>query len=454
MKKGLYILAALAVVSITFTTVYARGIAPKTVVHAARCTAKGTIKYMFWGDKGEDREQLQAIAAAEKACPGLHVIPDWDQGSYDTDLLTEIGSGNAPDVFQLDAGKRIPQYVSLHAVVNFAGYVKSHHINVNKTYFKICADQAFYKGQGPYGLPRDCGNNGMLMYDKDMFKARHVAFPTNNWTLNDLKKAAIKLSGNYSVDGGPKELRFGIGIQTNEYAINEYMYPFGGNWVSSNYKCGLTSAGSRAGLQWWYNLAYKYHGAPTAAQQTAVGDPQGAFPSQRYAMELVGPWALNYQVKPSSYTGNKPVKFKWGVVVPPARGSVSAPKGAPSAKAHVGGLIDPALEEVYAKSKHRGAAQAFVYYLTTAKPAQLEGSYGIGIPGALAVAHGSGVKHEYAPYYNTWLLGNVDGRPERSVVQHDKYTNDALGALTSMWNGAESVKKGTSAACSAVKGDV
>jgi len=453
MKRIVYLASALLVVGLTFNTVASAQNVKSNAVHNAACTAKGNIKYMFWGDKGEDNEQLQAIAGAEKACPGLHVTPIWDQGNYDGDLTTELGNGTAPDVFQLDAGKRVPEFVTEHAVVNMAGYVKDHHINVKNTYFWECAKQAYYGGGGPYGLPRDCGNNDMVLYNASMFKARGVALPNNNWTLSDLQKAAIKLSGNWKYDGST-QLKFGIGLQTDEYRINGYMYPFGGNWITPKLKCGLTSAGSRDGLEWWHNLAYKYHGAPTSAQQSAVGDPNGSFVTQRYAMTLVGPWALNYLVKPSAYTGNKPVSFKWGVIVPPARGNVSAPKGAPGPNVHIGGLIDPALESVYSKSKHIGAAEAFVYYLTTARPAQLEGAYGIGIPAALAVAKSSGVKKEYAPNYNTWIKGNSDGLPERTVPKHEQYSNDALGALAPFWQGTESVDQATTAACNAVKGDL
>ena len=454
MKKVMYVASALVLVGVAFGTASAHSIRPQAA-HTAKCTATGDISYMFWGDKGEDGEQMQAISAAEKACPGLHVKAIWDQGNYDGDLTTELGSGNAPDVFQLDAGKRVPEFVTQGAVVNMAPYIKAHHINVYKTYSPVCARQAYYKGKGPYGLIRDCGNNSMLVYNKSLFEARHVALPTNNWTLNDLKKAAIKLSGTYSYNG-VSELRFGIGLQTDEYRINGYMFPFGGNWLTANDKCGLTSAGSRAGLQWWNDLAYKYHGAPTSSQQGVVGDPNGSFVTQRYAMELAGPWVPDYQLKPSAYTGNKPVSFKWGVVLPPERGNVKAPKGAPKANVHIGGVVDPALESVYSHSKHIKAAEAFVYYLTTSKPASLEGQYGIGLPGDIAVAHQANVKAEYAPYYKTWIAGDVDGQALRSVPKHTQYTNATVngGALVPFWQGTQSVDQATTAACKAVQPDL
>ena len=73
-----------------------------------------------------------SIAVAEKQCKGLHVNAIWDSGNYDTDLATKIGSGNAPDLFQLDASKRIPQYVSQGALAPLDTFVKQQKIDLPK----------------------------------------------------------------------------------------------------------------------------------------------------------------------------------------------------------------------------------------------------------------------------------------------------------------------------------
>src|ERR1017187_6942210 len=95
MKKAITILATLAIIGVTFGSVYARN-ASHPAAKSQCGGATGTITYKFWGDKGEDIEQLAAIKAAEHACPGLKVIPNWDTGNYDVDLATEVGSGSAP----------------------------------------------------------------------------------------------------------------------------------------------------------------------------------------------------------------------------------------------------------------------------------------------------------------------------------------------------------------------
>jgi multiple sugar transport system substrate-binding protein len=438
MKKAITILAALAVIGVTFGSVYARGIAPTSVTKSA-CShglVPGNISYMFWGAKVEDIEQTGSIAAAQKDCPGLHIKGIWDTGNYDVDLTTELGSGNAPDVFQLDPGKRIKEFVTEGAALNLAPYVKKDHFNPKATYWKQCIVQAYYKGKGPYGLVRDCGNASMVIFNKNLFQARHVKFPTNSMTLSQFRADAVKLSGTYNYNG-VSELRFGIGIQTDEYHINGYMFSFGGAWLTGSGKCGLTQKGSREGLQWWYNLANKYHGAPTAGQATGpLGDFIGGFEHERFAMALVGPWILGYGVKPPAVTGNKPVSFKWGIALPAA-----GPLG------HNGGMVDPALETVWSGSKHKHAAYEFTRFLTTSRPASLEGADGIGIPGALKIAKSKVVQKEYAPYYKTWTAGINDGLPLRTVAKHTQFTNAVLGDLGNFWNGSQSLNQATAKAC-------
>ena len=294
----------------------------------------------------------------------------------------------------------------------------------------------------------------MLIFNKDMFRARHVAFPTNTWTMRDFLAAAKKLTGVYSLPhDSTARARWAIPIQQDEYRVNGYVYPFGGNWLTApshgHQSCGLTSKGSRAGLTWWSNLIFKYHVAPTTAQQGAAGGDFGGFQNERFAMYYVGPWALNYLVKPSAYTGNKPVPWGWGVALTP-NASKLVPGGPTTSysKQNGMGVVDPAIEAVYSKSKHKHAAWEFIRYLTTAKPAALEAAYGIGIPGYLPLAKSKDLTNEYKPYTSTWLKGNVTGQPMRTIPKHEQWVDQAFSpAMSDLFNGNKTVDAATAEAC-------
>jgi multiple sugar transport system substrate-binding protein len=409
---------------------------------AAACPAKGTVSFMFWGDKGEYGEQSAVIKQAEAACPGLHVNAVWDQGNYDNDLATKIGSGNAPDVFQLDGSKRLPEFVTEGALLDLTSYIKQDKLNLSQLFYPACLPETMYNGH-IYGLMRDCGNQGMLIFNKDMFDARHVAYPNASWTFKDLLAAAEKISGNYSLPTDPtRKLRFGIGVQTDDYRMNQYMWDWGGDWLSPDLKtCTMTGAAAQTGLQWWHDLAWVHHGAPTPEQQSTVGDPVGGFSSQRYAMAFVGPWALDYLVKPSAYTGNKPVAFKWGVTLNP---------NGPASRAS---LVSAGIEVASVHTKNPVAAYWLIKYLTMGSGTQIEAKYGIGIPGFKQISTTPAYVNEYQPYASVWLQGmtSAGGRAMRLVPQYDKFIDSVTTALKPFWSNSQSVQQATAAACAAVK---
>jgi multiple sugar transport system substrate-binding protein len=438
-------LPRLSVTGLILVAVWAPGVqaASPALPASASCPAKGNVSFMFWGDKGEYNEQTLVIRQAEAACPGLHVTPVWDQGNYDNDLATKIGSGNAPDVFQLDGSKRLPEFVTQGALLDLTTYIKNDKLNLASTFFPACLPETMYGGH-TYGMERDCGNQGMLIYNKDMFDARHVSYPTAAWTYNDLLSAAEKLSGDYSLPTDKSsKLRFGIAVNTDDYRINQYMWDWGGDWLSSDLKsCTMISTQSRAGLQWWHDLMWVHHGAPTPSQMGAVSSsPTGGFHDQRYAMAFVGPWALNYLVKPSAYLGTPSVSFHWGVTLNP-KGPVSRLT-----------LISSGIEVAAKHTKNPVAAYWLIKFITMGTGTKLMAHYGIGIPGNMAIAKTPDFLNEYQPNAAVWLSGNqpAAGRAMRLVPQYDKWVDSVTTALTPFWNGKASVDAATSAACSAVK---
>ncbi len=440
MRRTLYA-AIMAGICLLTVAPHAYATTPAGHARAAACTAKGNVSFIFWGDKGEFKEQTAVIKQVEAACPGITVTAMWDQGNYDQDLATKIGSGNAPDIFQLDGSKRLPEYVTQGALKDVTPYIQKDGMNLQTTFWPACLPETQYKGK-TYGLERDCGNQGMLVFNKDMFDARHVAYPTSSWTYKDLQAAAVKLSGNYSLPtDAASKLRFGIAIRTDDYYIQQFMWNWGGDWLSPDlHTCTINSAPSKAGLQWWHDLAYQLHGAPTPLQQKAVSpDAVGGFHDQRYAMAFVGPWALNYLLKPSAYLGTSAVPFKWGVTMNP---------GGPSGHA---ALVSTGMEVMSAHSKNPDAAFQVMKYVTTGTATNLLAQYGIGIPGNVAVSKTSSYTNEYQPYAEVWLQGINAGRAPRLIPQYDNFNDKIKTALLAFWNGQASVDSATNAACSSVK---
>lgn len=402
---------------------------------AAHCNAKGTISYVFWGDKGELAQQLRGVALAEKACPGLHVKPFQDP-NYDTDLKTKIGSGNAPDVFQVDAAKgNLKEFVAAGAVANLDSYIKRDHVDLKKIYWAKCLPDTYVHGH-VYGMMRDCGNQGILFYNKDMFTAKHVKYPTNSWTYKDFANAAVKLTGSYSLPSdSTSTLRFGASWSNDDFAMNRMFWQFGGDWLSKDLKkCTLNTPAVQKAFQWWIDLRYKLHAAPTAEQASSAGDSTGGFVSQHYAMTFAGPWALDYVFGKGKYSTTKPPTFSWG--------AVRTPLGPKNRQAVMGAAV----EAVYSGSHNKNAAWWLTRFVTQNNP--LEATYGIGIPGDKRVINDPSIKKEYGATLPAFQAAQRDGRAILAPTQYNKWVDTINHALESMWKNQTSVQDATNKACS------
>jgi multiple sugar transport system substrate-binding protein len=403
------------------------------------CTASGNVTYMYWGDSGDNAAHKSSIAVAEKKCKGLHVNAIWDSGNYDTDLATKIGSGNAPDLFQLDASKRIPQYVSLGALAPLDTFEKQQKMDMNAIYWPQCVNELTYKGH-LYGLPRTCSNQSLLFYNKEMFQARGVAFPTNNWTYSDLAAAAQKLSGTYAVPHDQtSQLRFGMAFNTDDFRTEQFMWDWGGDWLNSNLsQCTMTSSASRAGLQFLHDLAYKYHGMPTSSQASGLPDYFSGFQKERYAMAFMGPWALDYAF--GKKPGGKPqINFQWGAVL--------TPKGPVSRQAVMAstGLV------IYKNSHHKSAAFWLARFDSEGIGAVVTGAYGVDMPGATALWKYPAIVSEYGkPLLATIRQSNQTGRYPKLVPQYDKFWSVINADLQPFWQDQATVQQVTQKACADV----
>ncbi len=378
------------------------------------CNAKGSVTFFHWGDKNVDNADKIAIRAAEKACPGLHVTDAWDQGSYDTDIKTKIGSGNAPDLFQLDGAKRVAQFASQGALASMDSFVKKDKLNLKKTFVAKCLPEMSYKGH-TYGLMLACSNQDLLFYNKDMFNAKKVSYPTNSWTYKDFRTAAMKLSGNYATASDSKaKLRFGYVGSTDDFAVQQYIWEWGGDWVSKDsHTCTLDSSKAAAGLQWWTD--------------------------QSFAMSFMGPWAENYTFGNSPGSTTTPVTFKWGVV--------NTPKGPVNNQ----GLMAATAEVIYAHSKNKNGAWWLARFVTEGQGALIQASYGNDTPGALSLYKNKAIIKEYGPVLKVALLANKSGRAPRTIPRYDEFYSAVSRDLDPMWKGTTSAADATKKACADAK---
>jgi multiple sugar transport system substrate-binding protein len=227
-------------------------------------------------------------------------------GNYGRDKLqTMIAGGDAPDLMMLNTGQ-FEQLASRGALKPLNDIITKEKFDMG-LYWPQAIGGITYKGK-IYGLPRDM-SNVILYYNKDLFDKAGVAYPTNNWTWNDLLAAAKKLTIDKNGDG--KIDQWGIAVNNIVWVWAGFVWGNGGDILTPDRKKILLSDPKTIeALNFYFGMLTKEHVSP----------PPGALPEQSWAgdwmltqsvaMGLFGPWW-----RPSLVTMDKP--FRWDVAMPP-----------------------------------------------------------------------------------------------------------------------------------------
>ncbi|RIK40236.1 MAG: hypothetical protein DCC58_14160 [Chloroflexi bacterium] len=251
----------------------------------------------FGGDE-EERITLRlgtqmTAAELESFEQGLAKIreehPEWDiqleqtpQEGFVEKFNAQIASNTLPDIIQVgiphaQQGIRQGVLLDLTELIEDAGF--------DPTDFWPGALEGYEKDGRLYGIPLSASPN-VLFYNKTIFDAENVDYPTDDWTFEDLRTAAIALThdrnGNTPNDPGfdpDNVVQWGLNAAPAHLYSRAYFIPFGGD-PCRNPACDEMSFSAPEVLEamsWWVDLVANNHAAPYdpySGNQTGVpGDP-------------------------------------------------------------------------------------------------------------------------------------------------------------------------------------
>ena len=243
MKKALFSLAMIIALLLT-----ACGSQPATTAPAAAPTtapaappadsgskpasAPVEITFSMWGAPEELTVWKQIVTDFEAANPNIKVnveVSDWD--AYWDKLKTQLAAGTPPDVFAMDAPLYL-DYQTRDVLLNIQPYIDKNPDMLKDVYPQTL--EAYKTADGYYGLPRDF-QTIVLFYNKDMFDKAGVAYPTADWTWDDLRAAAKKLTLDTNGDGKIDQYGFVFDQWDMEPGWSEALWSYGGDILSADH---------------------------------------------------------------------------------------------------------------------------------------------------------------------------------------------------------------------------
>ena len=140
------------------------------------------------------RKGMQAMCDAYTAQhPDVEIevqVTSWNE--YWTKLEAAAESNTMPDIFWMHTNQLL-YYADFGMLADVTDLYSDVESNYYESHFSdISRSNASGSNGRLYGVPKD-KDNGMLVYNKEMFDAAGVAYPTDDWTWEDLADASQKI---------------------------------------------------------------------------------------------------------------------------------------------------------------------------------------------------------------------------------------------------------------------
>ncbi len=368
------------------------------------------VTFMMWGAPEELQVWQAVVDDFHKANPNIKVnveVSDWD--SYWTKLNTLIAGGTPPDLFAMDA----PLYLdwqSRGALLNLKPYIDQTPGFLDGFYPQTL--KAYELPDGYYGLPRDF-QTVVLFYNKDMFDAAGVAYPTTDWSYADLKEAARKLTIDKDGDGKIDQYGLWTDVWDMELFWSEAIWAHGGEIISADHT--RTLLGEPPARQAWEYIDGLFKDGIMPKPATAGEYGGDLFQSGAAAMTTIGHWAVPGYVQSG-------IKF----------GIAPMPKG-PSGQAT---SVNSAGFVLSSKSAHPDAAWEFVKFALSKAGQERLAQLGFAIPVLKSVAESDAYLKQPGELDQKVFLDALSYAHMKPVFRGYEEWSAVVGdGLTPIWDG-------------------
>jgi multiple sugar transport system substrate-binding protein len=244
----------------------------------AAAPIEGALQLMGWASSDAENVRLQEIidqwnAANPDTQVQLNLVPD-----YDTKLQTALAGGSPPDLFYIDSFK-LPDLVAAGAVAPIGDQL------TDPDDFYPSMREAFTIDGTFYCPPKDFSTLA-LQYNKDLFDAAGVEYPTADWTWDDLRAAAEALTN-------PDTGTYGLVLSADFARLIAFLYQSGATITNEDFTAmTLDSEEARQAAEFYIGLVND--GFAAQPSDLDSGWPGEAFGKGQAAMALEGNWIVPF----------------------------------------------------------------------------------------------------------------------------------------------------------------
>lgn len=221
-------------------------------VASSQAQDKVTLRVTNWAGIDEAAEFQLIVDEVNAASDTYEIVYEPQPADYYTQLQTELAGETGPDLFWLDQDHMNWAYDG--ALLDISSYLEGDD--------RGAADPAdYYPGiwqtvalaDGVYGLPW-IAQPVVIYYNKDIFDAMGVDYPTADWTWDQFREAALALTNEehygFTMNGWPP--------------IHMFIWSFGGEVISEDLMTSpVDTPEAIAGAQFYADMIYNEECCPS-----------------------------------------------------------------------------------------------------------------------------------------------------------------------------------------------
>lgn len=246
---------------------------------------------------------LQQIADKWTETSGVKVninVVDWN--NYWTLLESGAQGGTMPDVFWMHSNTA-QMYMDANMLLNLDPYIEADSAIDTSKYYEGIVNLYTRSSDGVhFAIPKD-HDTIALLYNKALFDKYGVAYPTDEWTWEDMYNAAKTIT-----EKGKADNVYGLAMNTSNNQDGWYnlVYDYGGQIITEDHK-GTTigSTEGKAGME----MVRKLLTVGTPQTMVSESGTDSLFQSGQVAMITQGSWMVN-----AFYTAEHHADYAWAML--------------------------------------------------------------------------------------------------------------------------------------------
>jgi multiple sugar transport system substrate-binding protein len=238
---------------------------------------------MVFGDPAELAAYQSLVDAFQAKHPDIPIelqhVPG--QNEYRQRLAAGFSAGDPPDVTLINY-RRFAAFADQGGLQPLGPYLEKSEVIAAEAFYEPAIQSFTYRDQ-LWCIPQNISSL-VVYYNRDLFDAASLPYPTDDWTWDDFLSAAQTLTLDEDNDGQPEQ--HGAGVEASIFRLAPFIWQNGGELVDDPThptRLTLDDPAALEAFRWFVSWQTEHHVVPNAVAEAAENS-ESRFLNGRLAM--------------------------------------------------------------------------------------------------------------------------------------------------------------------------